>query len=130
MAETLQPNGLWHVVLAEKDLVQQAGLRHEDFEQDWGHFKYKGRRVFISIDQGKDLVVSTEGQEDAALIELMDGFSKVVEYKPFCKYTLRPEAESKAPPLLTYEWDKIDPNGRFEELSQKPSVSELVRINS
>lgn len=126
--ETLQPSGLWHVVLAEENLVTQAGLKHEDFEQDFGFFRYKGRIVIISLDPGKDLVVSMEGQEDTTMTELMAGFSKVVEYEPFCKYVLQPEEGSKAPPLLTYEWDKVDPKGRFKALSQKENVTGLVRI--
>jgi hypothetical protein len=128
MTETIQSNGLWHVTLVENDLVGQAGLNPEDFEQDFGFFRYKSRRVIISHIHGAHLVVSMEGKEDSDLIQLMDSFSTVVEYKPFCKYKIMPGEESKAPILPTYEWDKIDPDSRFEELSKKPNYSDLVRI--
>lgn len=128
MAETIQSNGLYHVTLAEKDLVEQAGLNPDDFEQDFGFFRYKDRRVIISHTYGQHLVVSMEGQEDADLNQLMESFSKVVEYKPFCKYNILPEEGSKVPILPTYEWDKVDPDGRYDELSKKPNLADLVRI--
>ncbi len=46
MAETIQGNGLWHVMLVEKDLVAKAGLNPEEFEQDFGFFKY--HKVLVS----------------------------------------------------------------------------------
>ena len=128
MAETIQSNGLYHVTLAEKDLVEQTGLNPDDFEQDFGFFRYKDRRVIISHTYGQHLVVSMEGKENADLNQLMESFSKVVEYKPFCKYNILPEEGSKAPILPTYEWDKVDPNGRYDELSNKPNLADLVRI--
>jgi hypothetical protein len=126
MVETLQNNGLWHVTLAEDDLVKKAGLDRKDFEQDFGFFKYKGRIVVISHIHNEHLVVSMEGSEDADLNKLMDAFSTVVEYEPFCKYRLLPEG--KAPILPTYEWDKVNPEERYKELSAKTSVSDLVRL--
>ena len=129
MAETIQErNGLWHVTLAEKDLVEQAGLNPDDFEQDFGFFRYKNRRVIISHTYGQHLVVSMEGREDVDLNTLMESFSKVVEHKPFCKYNLLPQERSKAPILPTYEWDKVDSNGRYDELSKKTNLADLVRI--
>ena len=128
MVETIQPSGLWHISLAQKDLVEQAGLKEEDFEHMFAYFLYKDRKVIISHEYEKHLVVSMEGKEDADLNQLMGAFSKVVGYKPFCKYNLMPEKESKAPILQTYEWDKVDSNGRFKELSQKKNISDLVRF--
>jgi len=128
MVETIQASGLWHVTLAERDLVGQAGLNPDDFEQDFGSFRYKGRRVIMSHTYGQHLVVSMEGREDEDLNQLMRSFSKVVRYEPFCKYNLLPEEGSKAPVLLTYEWDKVDFEGRFDELSKKSSIASLVRI--
>jgi hypothetical protein len=124
----MQPSGLWHVSLAQKDLVKQAGLKEEDFEFMFTHFLYKDRKVIISHIYDKHLVVSMEGKEDDDLKRLMDGFSKVVEYKPFCKYNLMTGKGSKAPILPTYEWDKVDPTKRFKELSQKKDISDLVRF--
>ena len=85
MVETMQSNGLWHVTLAKKDLVEQAGLNSNDFENMFSHFLYKDRRVIITHTYDQHLVVSMEGREDADLNQLMKSFSKVVEYKPFCK---------------------------------------------
>lgn len=128
MVETIQSNGLYHIILAEKDLVEQAGLNPEDFEQDFGFFRYKDRRVIISHTYDQHLVVSMEGREDSDLSQLMESFSKVVEYKPFCKYKILPEKGSKVPILPTYEWDKIDSDGRYNELSNKPNIANLARI--
>jgi len=128
MAETIQGNGLWHVTLAAKDLAEQASLNPKDFEQDFGFFRYKNRPVIISHIYGDHLVVSMEGKEDEDLNKLMGSFSKVVEYKPFCKYNLLPDKGSKAPALMTYEWDKLNPNKRFKELQKKSNIADLVRI--
>jgi hypothetical protein len=128
MVETIQPSGLWHVSLAQKDLIEQAGLKEEDFEHMFTHFLYKDRKVIISHIYNQHLVVSMEGKEDDDLKRLMDAFSTVVAYKPFCKYNILPEKGSKAPILPTYEWDKVDSNGRFKELSQKKNISDLVRF--
>ncbi|MCX6774503.1 MAG: hypothetical protein NTY99_00215 [DPANN group archaeon] len=126
MVETIQPSGLWHVSLAQKDLIEQAGLKEEDFEFMFTHFLYKDRKVIISHIYNQHLVVSMEGKEDDDLKRLMDAFSVVVAYKPFCKYNLN--MGGKAPILPTYEWDKADPKGRFDELSKKPNIADLVKI--
>ena len=128
MTETIQNNGLWHITLAEEDLVTQAGLNLDDFEQDFGFFRYKKRPVIISHTFNQHLVVSMEGAEDSDMRNLMEGFSKVVGYQPFCKYMLNPSNGSKSPPLRTYEWDKVDPDSRYEELSKKETASDLTRL--
>ena len=128
MTETLQISGKWHILLAELDLVQQAGLNQADFEQDMGFFKYKSRAVILSHTYEQHLVVSMEGREDADLHQLMDSFSKVVGYKPFCKYNLLLPEVKRTSTLLTYEWDKVDPQARFNELNSRQDISDLVRI--
>ncbi len=128
MVETIQRNGLWHVTLVEKDLIEQAGLNQDNFEQDFGFFKYKERPVIISHTFNEHLVVSMEGEENEDIKTLMDGFSKVVGYKPFCKYILMPSDGSRAPLLPTYEWDGVNPNSRYDELSSKKTTSNLVRL--
>jgi hypothetical protein len=126
MVETIQRNGLWHTTLVERDLVEQAKLNQEDFEQDFGFFRYKGRPVIVSHIFGEHLVVSMEGREDSDLIQLMDSFSKIVEYNPFCKYDLI--FSGNKPALPTYEWDRIDNNSRYQELSQKENILNLTRL--
>ena len=128
MAETLERQGLWHVTLAEEDLVKQAGLDKGDFEQDFGFFKYRGRRVVISHIFNEHLVVSMEGEEDETMRTLVEGFSKVVGYTPFCKYNLLLEEEGKVISTPTYEWDKLNPNLRYQELSVKKTTSGLTRL--
>jgi len=59
---------------------------------------------------------------------LIEGFSKVVGYKPFCKYTLMYEVGNRTPPLPTYEWDRIDPDSRYQELSKKKTTSGLTKL--
>ncbi len=129
MAETLQSRGLWHVTLIERDLIEQAGLNPADFRQEFGCFRYRDKPVIVSHIVGRELVVSREGWDDNDLAQLVNGFSKVVEYNPFCKYLLKLELPGKnIPGLTTYEWDKINPEARFKELSETPSVTNLVRI--
>ena len=127
MVETIQSNGLWHVSLVQRDLIEQAGLKEDDFDNFFTHFEYKGRTVIISHQYKQHLVVSMEGEEDNDFKELMDGFSKTVEYEPFCKYILRVESPNSVP-LLTYEWDKIDSDERYEELGKKSTTSDLKRL--
>ncbi len=128
MVETMQRNGLWHVTLVERDLVEQADLNQEDFEQDFGFFRYKRRPVVISHTFGQHLVVSMDGEEDMDMKTLINGFSIIVGYQPFCKYILNPSSESKSPPLKTYEWDKVDPNSRYQKLSAKETTFDLTRL--
>ena len=128
MVETLQRSGLWHVSLAQRDLIGQAGLHEDDFDYFFTHFTYKDRKVIISHTYDQHLVVSMAGQDDEDMKQLMEGFSKVLEYEPFCKYILNPENEGEHPPLPTYEWDKIDPDARYNELENKSTVSDLVRL--
>ena len=124
----MQGNGLWHVSLAQQDLIEQAGLNKKDFEDNFTHFNYKNRKVIISHIFKEHLVVSVSCKEDEDIKNLMDGFSKVVEYKPFCKYLLMIPNGNETTPLPTYEWDKINPSSRYEVLSSKKNISNLVRL--
>ena len=129
MVETIQKsNGLWHILLAEKDLIEQAGLNPDDIKPDFGFLRYKERAVIMSHTYNKHIVVSMEGEDDADLRELIDAFSKVVEYEPFCKYTLISRRGTETLLFPTYEWDKENPEERYEELSKMPTVEDLVRI--
>lgn len=49
---------------------------------------------------------------------LVDAFTAVVGYKPFCQYQRND--------MVTVEWDKTDPIGRFIELQKKAAVSNLI----
>jgi hypothetical protein len=126
MVETIQKNGLWHVALAKKDLIDKAGLNERDLEYMVTHLLYKDRKVIVSHSYNEHLVVSMEGKEDEDLQVLMNAFSKIVEYQPFCKYNLLIENHELY--LPTYEWDKINPKERFSELSIEQNISNLVLI--
>jgi hypothetical protein len=79
----------------------------------------EGNKWFITWVKDTFLLVSMQQYEQ----RLVDAFSKVVEYKPFCKYV---EPDSK---LITVEWDKKDPKGRFVELQtigEKEGLEALV----
>lgn len=130
MTETLQSNGQWHYSLVISDLASQGGIKRTDLEFDIGHIKYKGRRVFVSHIAGDHLVVSLEGKDNKAQAKLISAFSKIVEYQPFCRYTLHIKDNPNVPPLPTFEWDKINPKKRLASLKLKNNITELVRINN
>ncbi|MBU2612759.1 MAG: hypothetical protein KKB62_03500 [Nanoarchaeota archaeon] len=126
MAETIQRNGLWHLTLAYHDLIDQGGIPEEDLEYGLTNLTYKKRKVVISNIYNEHLVVSLEGEDDEGTKNLMNAFSKVVEYQPFCKYNLKLKRKNIS--LPTYEWDKIDSEGRFRELKEKKNIEGLVRF--
>ena len=64
------------------------------------------------------LIVSLYGQEEEKIIPF---FSKLMGYKPFCKYLYKTNDKASA----TYEWDKKDPLSRQKELEEDVNVYEL-----
>ncbi len=123
--ETLQSNGIYHVSLAINDLITQGKIPEQDLENQWSFFTYKGRVVMMSNGVGERyLVMGMEGKDDEDMKTLVDAFSKVFEYEPFCKYTLNflnPKTSGRTSEI-TYEWDITAPKKRYKELStEKPS---------
>lgn len=53
--------------------------------------------------------------------QMIDAFSAVVEYKPFCKYRRERGGES----LFTTEWSKEDIQPQIKELQNDPEVHDL-----
>lgn len=127
MVETLSSGGRWNVALARTDLIEKAGLNENDLTWEVTHLKYKGRRMRISHIYGQHLVISMEGKEDDDFKKIIDSFTKVVEYFPFCRYDLDFGAEV-IPAFPTYEWDRVNSNSRFSELEVKANVSSLRRV--
>ncbi len=127
MTETLKPNGFWYPELVQRDLIKQAGLDERDFQQVSGFFKYKGRRVVLEHIFDEKLVVSMEGEDDETMKSLIHGFSEIVQYAPFCKYLLNSPFDSQEP-VWTYEWNRANPDSRYEELSSNKLVSSLNKI--
>jgi len=130
MAETLRdacnPPGVkkWHWYNIQSDLVQQGGLENKDVmidplsvsEGSCGG-RYKGEPFTITWVKDMFLLLSSKQHNP----ELVDAFAKVVEYNPFASY------REPSSGLVTVEWDKIDPNGRYKEL-QKEGKLELTLL--
>ncbi len=53
--------------------------------------------------------------------ELIEAFSKVVGYRPFCRYV-----ENRQ---ITFEWDKTQSADRFLALSFNPKITSLTRVD-
>ncbi len=76
-------------------------------------------RLFISWFHNQGLVVSMHEYSQP----LVDAFSAVVGYEPFCRYETPGD-------ITTVEWDKIDPEERFSQMAAKPHFfyRNLVRL--
>ena len=109
MADLKEIGGLANVVINPLSVKRQGSC---------GGTTEKGTVFYITWVLNRYLLV-TMSQEEPQLIE---AFSKVVEYKPFCQYL-----EDSEKTLITFEWDKIDPSGRFLEL-QSNHVKELRQL--
>ncbi|MFC1685744.1 hypothetical protein ACFLZZ_01845 [Nanoarchaeota archaeon] len=72
-------------------------------------FDYKGKVLTMTWQKDLFLLLSME-KDSKDFGKVVEGFSKVVEYKPFCKYL---DCKNG---IFTYEWDKKDSKGRYEEL--------------
>jgi hypothetical protein len=132
---------IWDIGKCVEDLIVQGGLDKEDtiylMELDFDKrtkgpilpfFYYKDRRVFPAHEYRKYLIVSMEGQEDDDFHKVMDAFSKVVEYKPHCKYDTIIRSEDLIISLPTYEWWKKNIIDRYAELSNNENVANLSRL--
>ncbi len=80
--------------------------------------KYSGNHFSMSWVKDVLLMLTMEEPSDA----LVDAFTKVVNYSPFCRYMDKNG-------LPTVEWAKNDADQRFAEL-ERGSVYALVRIDS
>lgn len=117
MAETIQNlhgSPKWHWYNIMEDLKVQGGLEGVVIEPSTvstfgcGGYTQAGTRFGITWVHDRFMLLSLNQDEP----ELVKAFSKVLEYQPFCKYV-----NTKG--LLTYEWDRQDPVGRYKELEKK-----------
>ena len=114
----------WHWYNVQRDLVEQGGLNDKELminpfsvtEHGCGG-EYKGNPFYITWVKDKFLLVTAKKYSQ----ELIDAFAKVVEYKPFVRYK---EPESG---MITTEWDKVDPEGRYQELQEEGKL-ELTKL--
>ena len=124
MAETIERgcdgSQKWHWCNVMNDLEKQGGLAgvvidplSMDAHGCGGQTK-EGTTFYITWVPDTFLLVSTSKEEQV----LVEAFAKVVEYRPFCRYVNKKG-------LLTFEWDKKDPEGRFAELRGE---TELQRV--
>ncbi|OGV94828.1 hypothetical protein A3A66_02425 [Microgenomates group bacterium RIFCSPLOWO2_01_FULL_46_13] len=126
MAETIERgcdgSQKWHWFNVMSDLEKQGGLAEVVIDplsmnaHGCGGQTKEGTKFYITWVPDMFLLVSMS-QEEQALVE---SFAKVVEFRPFCRYI-------NEHGLLTVEWDKKDPEGRFAEL-QGNGEKELQRI--
>jgi hypothetical protein len=123
MAETLL-EGKWHWYSVSSDLEKQGGLKGVTINPLSVHAygcagaTQKGTVFNITWISDMFLLISMTQEEQ----ELIDAFAKVVEYRPFCSYT------SKENDLLTFEWDKKDPEGRYKKLEEEGELN-LKRVS-
>ncbi len=124
MAETIQNLGSgarWHWQNVMSDLREQGALKDVVIDP-WSVEAYGcGGQLgdnffFITWVHNQFLLVSMERFSQP----LVDAFTRVVEYQPFCRY----ERDG----MVTVEWDKNDPHGRLEDLQRESTVTHLARL--
>ena len=121
MAETILTHcsvPKWHWYSVQHDLEEQGGLKgvviDPVFASQYGDIKF-----VVTWEQHKYLLITMTSYSE----ELVEAFSRVVEYRPFCRYSHQDHD------MVTIEWDKVAPDERFAELSRDQKVSQLVRLN-
>lgn len=128
MAETIKMSDgrakwFWYDIM--EDLEKQGGLKVIINPLTvrgafcGGHVIKTETKFTISWGYNFFLLVSVS-QNDQSLI---NAFANIVGYKPFCQYICKKSR------LLTFEWDKKDPNGRFAEL-QSNGEDDLRFLNN
>lgn len=130
MAETILDRGMgrqWHLDSISNDLTGQGQLVGVSIDlfslvSIGASSTFKGRfnGNHFSVDWAKDFFTRISMEEfDQALV---DGFTRVLEYDPFCRYV---EDDG----CVTVEWDKRDPAGRFRDLESDSSKRDLERLS-
>lgn len=133
MAETLveSPDGTkkWHWFSIMADLRDQGGLESvviDPMSVRANHCcgkTFAGTRFLVTWfrDEANHFFMLTMSQEESALV---DAFAKVLEYRPFCKYT----SQTEGGVAITYEWDKKDPEGRFVAIQKDARKENVQRL--
>lgn len=123
MVETIQ-DAKWHWYNVQKDLINQGELKEEEiiinpFSVD-SHGcggEHKGNPFYVTWVKDRFLLVTSKNYDS----DLIEAFARVVEYRPFARYK---ESDSN---LITTEWDKINPEERYNELLTQ-NKSDLTRL--
>lgn len=125
MAETMV-RGIWRWYRLPMDLKQQAGYKGvyvnplSVSQSNCTGGTAKGNKFILSWRHAQLMMISLFKDEP----DLIKAFATVVEYKPFCKYICKPTG------LITYEWDKKEPEERFAELRESGCAYELQRLST
>jgi len=125
MAETTKAGcdryAKWHWYHVHNDLVQQGGLDEKDIlidpltvEQHGCGGKFKGRAFFITWVKDAFLLLSMVEHSQ----ELVNAFAAVVGYAPFATYA--------RDGYTTVEWDKLDPEQRWDALQGENGLTRLA----
>lgn len=108
-----------------KDLEQKGGLggvvidTETVTDRSCGGRTKAGTEFYVTWVPDMFLALDMSQDEQA----LVDAFTKVVEYKPFCRYI-----DKKRNGCLTFEWDKENPEGRLIVLQKEEGLTDLQRI--
>jgi hypothetical protein len=114
---------IWPWYNVTSDLTNQGGLEHVVWSgkapsvPPW-LFYYQEKPFTVTWSKDRFLLVSME-KDDNDLRRLVRAFSIVVGYEPFCTY----KEPYENPPLWTYEWDKVEPEKRFEEIKKEGKLN-------
>lgn len=121
MAETIV-DGRWHWYNVMEDLRTQGGVETiidptSVVPRGCAGTAATGTLFNITWVPNRLLMLSMSAED----LSLVEAFATVVEYRPFCRYVSRESG------LLTYEWDKEDPQGRLRELQDEgePELQEV-----
>ncbi len=124
MAETIQNVGggaKWHWYSVMSDLKEQMGLDGVVIdplsvrEHGCGG-QYEGNQFYITWVYNQFLLVTMQRLSQP----LVEAFSRVVEYQPFCRYD--------RDGMVTVEWDKNNPIGRLAVLQAERAITNLVTM--
>lgn len=123
MAETMRDSRGWNWVDIIHDLKTQGEIEEviiNPLAVKPGSCEgtYKEKKFLLTWKPNHYFLLSM-AQDNDSLQKLVGAFSKVIEYSPFCKYR---DGE-----IFTYEWDRVNPDERYVEIS-KQDVTDLVKI--
>jgi len=123
--------------MAEPDKVYWAELQNElsdvglevvvnDSPRGAWSGKINGNPFTMSIPPKRSgyrdlLIVSLFGQNEEEVVPLL---TKFMGYEPFCNYKHRLNNQATA----TYEWDRVNPQARFDRLSEDKNVYAIVKL--
>lgn len=112
----------WYWYNVMHDLETQGGLKDIiNLQSVVAHRcdgQYKGNRFYITWVYNQFLFLTMEIFSQ----ELVDAFAKVVGYQPFCRY--------ERDDMVTVEWNKNDPQGRFTELQKEQEINDLRNLSA